>query len=103
MIQHTPGPWKGDGSYVYAPDGAIIAIVQNPGSRESDYPLVANRDLIAAAPELLKALMVQNYMGGDEHGGYCICPRENGAAPDKEHATGCVMARAAIRKATGEA
>lgn len=52
----TPGPWLTNCSHIYAPDKAIIAVVHNPGRQESDYPLVANRDLMAAAPELYDAL-----------------------------------------------
>jgi hypothetical protein len=52
----TRGPWAVNGSHVYASDGAILATVSNPGSRSTDYPLVANRDLIAAAPDLAAAL-----------------------------------------------
>jgi hypothetical protein len=51
----TPGPWTTHCSHIYAPDGAILAVVHNPGSKASDYPLVANRDLMAAAPELFEA------------------------------------------------
>ena len=58
MIAHTPGPWAVNGSHIYAPDGTIIAQVKNPGRRSSDYPLVANRNLMAAAPDLLEALML---------------------------------------------
>jgi hypothetical protein len=54
--KHTPGPWSSDGSHIYAPDGEIIAQVHNPGSKEADYPLVQNRNLMTAAPELLEAL-----------------------------------------------
>jgi hypothetical protein len=54
-MKHSPGPWGVHGSHIYAPDGAIIAQVHNPGSKEQDYPLVANRNLMAAAPELLDA------------------------------------------------
>lgn len=55
-MTHTPGPWKTNGSHIYAPDGAIIATVANPGASADDYPLVANRDLMAAAPNLLREL-----------------------------------------------
>lgn len=55
MTQFTRGPWQTNCSHIYAPDGAIIAQVHNPGSRATDYPLVANRDLMAAAPELYEA------------------------------------------------
>jgi hypothetical protein len=55
-LKTTPGPWATNCSHIYAPDGAIIAVVHNPGSKASDYPLVANRDLMAAAPELYETL-----------------------------------------------
>lgn len=38
-----------------------------------------------------------NHMGGDERGGYCICPKNNGAAPDERHATVCAEAREIVR------
>jgi hypothetical protein len=64
--QFTPGPWSANCSHIYAPDGAIIAVVHNPGSKASDYPLVANRDLMAAAPELFAQLdlIVSEYLDG---------------------------------------
>lgn len=52
-----------------------------------------------AAPELLSVLKAMNHMGGDERGGYCICPLQDGSAPDAKHATGCANARKAIAKA----
>jgi hypothetical protein len=55
-MKHTPGPWGVHGSHIYAPDGAIIAQVYNPGSKEQDYPLVANRNLMAEAPNMLALL-----------------------------------------------
>lgn len=55
-LKFTPGPWETHGSHIYTPDGAIIAVIHNPGSKASDYPLVANRNLMAAAPDLLEAL-----------------------------------------------
>ena len=54
-MNHTLAPWIVNGSCVYSPDGEIIAQVFNPGSKETDYPLIPNRNLIAAAPELLAA------------------------------------------------
>lgn len=56
QAQYTPGPWLVDGSHIYAPDKQIIAQVHNPGSKEADYPLIANRNLMASAPELVEAL-----------------------------------------------
>jgi hypothetical protein len=57
-MKHSPGPWGVHGSHIYAPDGAIIAQVHNPGSKEQDYSLVANRNLMGAAPDLLAMLKV---------------------------------------------
>lgn len=54
--KHTDGPWRCEGSHIYAPDGQIIAVVFNPGYRASDYPLVANRNLMTAAPDMLASL-----------------------------------------------
>ena len=46
----TPGPWQSHGSHIYPNDpNVVIAQVHNPGSRESDFPLVANVAFIAAA------------------------------------------------------
>ena len=65
-MNHTKGPWTTNCSHIYAPDGAIIAQVHNAGSKESDYPLVANRNLMAAAPDLLEALkMAQMWLEWD--------------------------------------
>jgi len=55
-MKYTPGPWGVHGSHIYALDGAIIAQVYNPGSKEQDYPLVANRNLMAKAPDMLALL-----------------------------------------------
>lgn len=65
--QHTAGPWSVHMSHIYAPDGALLAQVHNPGSKASDYPLEANRDLMAAAPDLLTAVatFVERWDGGD--------------------------------------
>lgn len=53
----TPGPWSVESSHIYAPDGAILAQVHNPGSKEADYPLIANRNLMAAGPLMRDALI----------------------------------------------
>jgi hypothetical protein len=90
--QNTPT----NSSHIYAPDGAIIAQVHNPGSKESDYPLVANRDLMAAAPEMLEALLE-----AEKHFGEFASITINGQHdPDDIRVVG--MFRAAIAKARGE-
>jgi hypothetical protein len=60
MSKHTPGPWQVNGSHIYTadPERALLAQVFNPGSKASDYPLVENARLIAAAPDLLEALIM---------------------------------------------
>jgi hypothetical protein len=55
----------------------------------------------AAYDALLDALKGMNHMGGDERGGYCICPLKDGSAPDTKHATSCMDARRAIANAEG--
>jgi len=57
LAKATLGPWSANCSHLYAPDGAIIGTINNPGSKETDYPLVANRDLIVAAVNALPALL----------------------------------------------
>ena len=65
-MTHTPGPWKVDGSFVYALEPAkwlgnstfqnrFWASVQAPSSTPSD-EIYANAHLIASAPDLLDAL-----------------------------------------------
>lgn len=104
-MNHTPGPWRIKGTNY----GYTNKDVLGPPHRDGgDYSPIctadneANARLIAAAPELLEALKGMNHMGGDERGGYCICPRQDGSAPDERHATICVDARKAIAKAEGE-
>jgi ABC-type branched-subunit amino acid transport system substrate-binding protein len=60
--QHTPGPWTTDGSAhsgdldVISPAGRIT-LIDCEFSDESEDVLTANARLIAAAPDLLAALM----------------------------------------------
>ena len=104
MTGHTPGPWMlledrlRSGDYLIGASPAD-AFARVPSANENSR---ANARLIAAAPDLLAALRILNHMGGDERGGYCICPRSDGSAPNEKHSTGCAMARAAISKAEGK-
>lgn len=112
--QHTPGPWTVDyprsgqdvtveGRSPIHKNPIYITRVYGPGILSTDTETRnANARLIAAAPDLLAALEALNHMGGDERGGYCICPRNDGSAPDRLHSTGCAQARAALAKAKGE-
>lgn len=108
---HTPGPWQ-QHDLEYCPleifgdlegpmengrvRGTQVCEIIQSNCQEQDE---ANAKLIAAAPELLNALLYLNHMGGDDRGGYCICPKNDGIAPDAKHATSCADARKAIRKA----
>lgn len=86
---HTPGPWAVDGSCIYAPDGAILAQVHNPGATQNDYPLLPNRNLMAAAPDLLEACRA--LLAAAPHDGEGI-----------QRVNACNQARAAIAKAEGK-
>jgi hypothetical protein len=89
----TPGPWKAEGHTVRHADGTQIALVN---AYRADQRGESNARLLAAAPSLLDALRNLNHMGGDERGGYCICPIHDGSAPDEKHATACSDARRAL-------
>ena len=53
-MSHTPGPWEADAAgFIVAPCG----IVGYGSSMRSDEESVANERLMAAAPEMLEALM----------------------------------------------
>ncbi len=66
-MSHTPGPWKtGPINYadVYAADGELVALVPKRfDENEEIFPeTLANARLIAAAPDILRALKyVRNY------------------------------------------
>lgn len=55
----TKGPFSVHCSNIYAPDGALIFTVHNPGAKEADYPLVTNRDLTAALLNNLDRIIAQ--------------------------------------------
>lgn len=57
--QHTPGPWENDGGTIRSSCGVSVASVLNvawPLGRKPENP-EANARIIAAAPELLEALI----------------------------------------------
>jgi hypothetical protein len=83
--KHTPGPWhEGSHRSVESPSGTICEVYSHMGIAEAD----ANQKLIAAAPDLLDALVdaVRYAQGGD-----------------LLHPAALSRARAAIAKATGGA
>ena len=90
MTNHTPGPWTAsENGDVVTPDGLIMP----PGDDAAT--IRTNAALIAAAPEMLKALLAlaKSHWPGADHSA-----QEFG----EEHLSPSVrLARAAIRKATG--
>lgn len=90
MTKHTPGPWECRPSMEYPWDYEISAPAsedrgEDPGEAE------ANARLIAAAPDLLAALV--NLLNDTQHAEHPDC--DDGPCPVRE-------ARAAIQKATKE-
>ena len=92
--QHTPGPWKLDGTAntgdldIVAPTGRI-AMLDCEFSEETEDVLTANARLIAAAPQLLAALIeLSDYVFDEYTASHLLCER-------------AAEARAVIAKATG--
>jgi hypothetical protein len=101
--QHTPGPWQVNGSHVYgggSPERAsLIAQVLSPDPRH-----LADRSLIAAAPDLYEALRtVLDYREGRHP--YRFTGSDETRASDAFDAWQDVetKVRAALAKARGEA
>jgi len=102
-MNHTPGSWTAhddDGT------GTLPCVLSKQITTFGNFYVAQcnvydDARLIAAAPELYAALKYMNHMGGDERGGYCICPLQDGSAPNNKHATVCADARAAIAKVEG--
>ena len=92
--QHTPGPWTLDGAAntgdldIVAPRGRI-AMLDCEFSAETEEALTANARLIAAAPDLLAALIeLSDYVFDEYTASHLLCER-------------AAEARAVIAKATG--
>lgn len=103
MSKHTPGPWHvveemdddGDVLYSIEADNVPVADIYRKAEHE------ANARLIAAAPELLEALMsILDYAPEME---LCIASRYGGDSFTYVGFSGHIAdAKAAIAKATGE-
>ena len=101
-VTHTPGPWRVGKKYVtdiYPNDGGmLVARVMTGGiSNNKSY---ANARLIAAAPELLEALMLMVF---DEQGNEWRDSKVDQGIWDDRRTRGEDIAREAIAKATGDA
>lgn len=85
QAKHTPGPWSDPtGTSVYAGKKLVAAVYGDDPECKSDDRMTANARLMAAAPDLLEALI--------------HCATDEG--PEQEWLD---RARAAIAKATGSA
>ena len=103
---HTPGPWKvgyknESGRYIEAPDGYVAVV--HYWSR-SDEEMEANARLIAAAPDLLEALiwMVENDDTNEGDEPVDLLGGESWNEYNAYWIDGLNRARSAIAKATGE-
>lgn len=96
--KYTPGPWRTDGIYIWARRCSLpvcTGVSRGVTVEEQE----ANGRLMAAAPEMLQALIKLTARTVYMSNGYCsICAH---AAPMEYHATACpgALALAAIRKA----
>ena len=97
MTKHTPGPWQyafegGTTAFITESDGSTIFCLRTTENTTAHKGLAANARLIAAAPELLEALLVmlRDYMAVHGDG-------------DLEMQPAIYQAQKAIAKATGDA
>ena len=88
MSKHTPGPWHVDEHNDVSSKERHVATPSFYGDDSDD----ANANLIAAAPDLLAALLAFDVSEDGEH---CFCD-------EHPHVARCNSARAAIAKAKGE-
>ena len=102
MSEHTPGPWilhdDLDFIYVIHPSrkyNVFDVAVQNPNNIATNEEMVANANLIAAAPELYEALQRMEW----DHKGQCRNCR--GFADVDGHSLNCSVGYA-LRKAKGK-
>ena len=90
--QHTPGPWfANDSLQLFAETGQHIASLDSSTEGFEGGTLYANARLIAAAPDLLAALIAFD----DAFSHYCE------GDPDSDEVSALYQAREAIAKATG--
>lgn len=98
MNKHTPGPWvefrDADSHDIIAPDGVHIARMEPRNSASPLEDQDADARLIAAAPDLLAALEACESFLMDGTPDSDVSPLESAVRS---------VARAAIRKARGEA
>ena len=110
MSKHTPRPWIVDGHVVHAEDGTLIADLRRkiPSSIFECHignmhiaisEVTANARLIGAAPDLLAALELVEWVSSDRWASR-RCPWCMGAEDREKHAPDCRRQKA-IAKARG--
>ena len=96
--QHTQGPWINDGLEIFSESGGFenysVATISDRFLSTKQDEIFANANLIAAAPELLEALLACECELSQNHG---LAWSNRNAFLDAVNA-----ARAAIKKARGE-
>ena len=100
--QHTPGPWMVDGDLVRDPDEYVIAqawAYYAPG-REGQQD--ANARLIAAAPDLLAALVSASALFCDDGEACRFCDADIAQGEEHDPDATCSEMIAAIDKARGQ-
>ncbi len=98
-LQHTPGPWRGEGRLVFAGTHSV-AFAQYSGIQSENAESFANARLIAAAPELLEAVLAAlPYIEDLERDN--ITDLSVGLVSDKELTRALSAMVAAIEKAKG--
>lgn len=107
MSTHTKGPWSHHNGRIFQTDYDFLTIANMARAFDGDYS-PSNGDLIAAAPELLEALVLAvdadggtTYNSEDDEVGERSCCGEVSYKPHR-HYCWVVKASAAIAKAKGE-
>jgi hypothetical protein len=99
--QHTPGPWLSEGSRIISEATRNLTIARVGVAADGDYS-PANACLIAAAPDLLRALTDLIRQHDAVFAGRSDGMQDNYYNAHPNRAIAYRQARAAIAKATGE-
>lgn len=92
-VKHTPGPWSHRNGRIFATDNENLTIANVAKAFDGDYNPV-NGNLIAAAPDLLRALENVVFWHGRRL-------EDEGLLPAAEQLSEIARAMDAIAKATG--
>lgn len=93
--QHSPGPWHADMFRIRDCDGNMVAVMTADDEQQAQ----ADSQLIAAVPELLKALLAFATSTFEPNRTPCWCGEDWNSAV---HAPRCQQARSVVAKVRGE-